>query len=80
MYFCYFFVSKSTSNLVFIFDSMTLCIYLCLNYYFSDGPEFRSRPKSVEADKYEKVMLSCDVDGNPVPHITWIHIPSNRVS
>jgi len=47
---------------------------------FIDGPIFKSRPKSVEADIGTTVSLSCDVDGNPQPDIVWIHDPTDRVS
>uniref|UniRef100_A0A1B0CQR5 Protein rp20-signalp detected n=1 Tax=Lutzomyia longipalpis TaxID=7200 RepID=A0A1B0CQR5_LUTLO len=44
-----------------------------------DGPVFRTRPKSVEADIGTEVSLFCDVDGNPAPDIVWIHDPTDRV-
>lgn len=37
------------------------------------------RPKSVEADVDQKVVLTCDVDGNPPADILWIHEPLDRV-
>lgn len=40
---------------------------------------FKTLPKSVEADVDTSVSLQCDVDGNPIPDILWIHEPSDRV-
>ncbi|XP_039280825.1 irregular chiasm C-roughest protein isoform X2 [Nilaparvata lugens] len=45
----------------------------------SYGPRFRSRPRSVQAEMGATVTLSCDVDGNPPPEISWIHEDSDRV-
>ncbi|XP_050312144.1 irregular chiasm C-roughest protein-like [Anthonomus grandis grandis] len=39
----------------------------------SYGPQFRTKPRSVQADLGATVVLSCDVDGNPIPDITWYH-------
>ncbi|XP_045462512.1 irregular chiasm C-roughest protein-like isoform X1 [Harmonia axyridis] len=39
----------------------------------SYGPQFRSRPKTTQADTGSSVTLSCDVDGNPQPDIAWFH-------
>lgn len=44
-----------------------------------DGPVFKTRPKSVEADIGSSVSLACDVDGNPQPDIVWIHDQTERV-
>lgn len=44
-----------------------------------DGPQFRTKPRSVQADPGTSVTLSCDVDGNPFPDIQWIHEDSNRI-
>lgn len=38
-----------------------------------DGPRFRQKPKSVQADMGHSVLLTCDVDGNPPPEISWTH-------
>ena len=46
----------------------------------SYGPAFRMRPKSVEADIGNEVILNCDVDGNPAPQITWIFDPTEKVT
>lgn len=40
---------------------------------------FKTLPKSIEADVDTSVSLQCDVDGNPIPDILWIHEPSDRV-
>lgn len=52
-------------------------------FFFSlihiDGPAFKIRPKSVEADIDGTISLYCDVDGNPSPDILWIHEPHDRV-
>ncbi|KAJ8978266.1 hypothetical protein NQ317_003050 [Molorchus minor] len=45
----------------------------------SYGPQFRSRPRSVQADKHSSITLSCDVDGNPLPEITWYHEDKNKI-
>ncbi|KAK7580395.1 hypothetical protein V9T40_001024 [Parthenolecanium corni] len=37
------------------------------------GPKFRQKPKSVQADMGHVVLLTCDVDGNPPPEISWTH-------
>lgn len=46
----------------------------------ADGPVFRARPKSVEADIGSSVTLACDVVGNPAPEILWIHEPNDKVN
>ena len=46
----------------------------------TDGPKFRHRPATVQADQDASVTLTCDVDGNPAPEITWIHEEKDRVS
>lgn len=43
------------------------------------GPRFRTRPRSIQADLGATVTLSCDVDGNPLPDIVWIHDDSAKV-
>lgn len=40
---------------------------------------FTESPKSVEADKGDKVTLTCSADGNPL-EIVWVHDPIDRVS
>lgn len=45
----------------------------------ADGPQFRSKLRSVETDLGASVTLSCDVDGNPFPDISWIYVDSGRV-
>ncbi|RZF42205.1 hypothetical protein LSTR_LSTR004354 [Laodelphax striatellus] len=45
----------------------------------SYGPRFRTRPRSVQAEMGATVTLSCDVDGNPPPEISWIHEDTDRV-
>ncbi|XP_057658367.1 irregular chiasm C-roughest protein-like [Diorhabda carinulata] len=45
----------------------------------SYGPQFRTRPKSVQADLGSSVTLSCDVDGNPVPDISWFHEDQHKI-
>lgn len=47
---------------------------------FVDGPVFRTRPKSIEADNGAKIALVCDVVGNPPPDILWIHEPHDKVT
>ncbi|XP_066254546.1 irregular chiasm C-roughest protein [Euwallacea similis] len=39
----------------------------------SYGPQFRTKPRSVQAEVGSTVILTCDVDGNPFPDITWYH-------
>lgn len=56
-----------------------MCCNFCCLFYFADGPHFRTKPKSVQADLGSSVTLTCDVDGNPPPDITWIHEDSARV-
>lgn len=46
---------------------------------FLDGPQFRTKPHSVQADLGASVTLSCDVDGNPFPDISWFHEDNSRV-
>ncbi|XP_031627959.1 irregular chiasm C-roughest protein-like isoform X2 [Contarinia nasturtii] len=45
----------------------------------SYGPVFKSRPKSIEADHGATISLTCDVIGNPLPDILWIHEPNDKV-
>lgn len=40
---------------------------------------FKESPKSLEADKGDKVTLTCLADGNPL-EIVWVHDPIDRVS
>jgi hypothetical protein len=44
-----------------------------------DGPRFRTRPRSIQADLGTTVTLSCDVDGNPPADIEWIHDETAKV-
>lgn len=37
----------------------------------ADGPVFRARPRSIEADNGASITLTCDVVGNPPPDILW---------
>lgn len=46
---------------------------------FADAPMFKESPKSMEADKGDKVTLTCSADGNPL-EIVWVHDPIDRVS
>lgn len=45
-----------------------------------DGPVFKVRPNSIEANTGSTVTLVCDVTGNPPPDILWIHEPNEKVS
>lgn len=45
----------------------------------SDGPQFRAKPHSIQADLGASVTLSCDVDGNPFPDISWFHEDNPKV-
>ncbi len=42
-------------------------------FFFSDGPKFVKRPESVEAEANSPISLTCEVEGNPFPDISWIH-------
>ncbi|XP_026324502.1 irregular chiasm C-roughest protein-like isoform X2 [Hyposmocoma kahamanoa] len=42
-------------------------------------PSFRTRPRNKEADFGKKVTLSCDVDGQPTPEITWLYHEPGRI-
>lgn len=55
-------------------------ISICIGKLKSDGPVFRLRPKSVEADNGASITLTCDVVGNPMPDILWIHEPNDKVN
>lgn len=46
---------------------------------FPDGPVFKFRPKSIEANNGATITLTCDVVGNPLPDILWIHEPNDKV-
>lgn len=46
---------------------------------FSDGPQFRHPPVSVETQYGATEVLQCDVDGNPNPEILWIHEDSDQI-
>lgn len=57
-------------------------VHNVVNWYqnlSADGPRFRIKPYSVQADLGSTVTLMCDVDGNPPPNIVWIHEDSGRV-
>ena len=58
---------------------MCLCVFFSLSFHFPDGPQFRQRPQSIEADIGSVVSLTCEVDGNPMPDIVWIQHPIDRV-
>ncbi|XP_030767335.1 irregular chiasm C-roughest protein-like [Sitophilus oryzae] len=45
----------------------------------SYGPQFRTKPRSMQADLDSTVTLTCDVDGNPFPDITWYHEDKKKV-
>lgn len=45
---------------------------------FTDGPQFRHQPISVETQYGATEILQCDVDGNPTPEIRWYHEDSER--
>ncbi|KAK1131315.1 hypothetical protein K0M31_017602 [Melipona bicolor] len=48
------------------------------NEIFTDGPQFRHQPVSVETQYGATEILQCDVDGNPTPEIRWYHEDSER--
>lgn len=48
-------------------------------FIVADGPAFKTRPKSIEADNGSTIVLTCDVTGNPAPNILWIHEPNDKV-
>lgn len=48
------------------------------NENFTDGPQFRHQPISVETQYGATEILQCDVDGNPTPEIRWYHEDSER--
>ncbi|ENN81761.1 hypothetical protein YQE_01854, partial [Dendroctonus ponderosae] len=39
----------------------------------SYGPQFRTKPRSIQTELGSNVVLTCDVDGNPFPNIIWYH-------
>ncbi|VEN37949.1 unnamed protein product [Callosobruchus maculatus] len=45
----------------------------------SYGPQFRNRPRNVQADHGSSVTLTCDVDGNPFPDVSWHHENSKKI-
>ncbi|KYB28679.1 irregular chiasm C-roughest protein isoform X2 [Tribolium castaneum] len=45
----------------------------------SYGPQFRTKPRSVQADLGTSVTLTCDVDGNPLPEISWFDEKHKRI-
>jgi hypothetical protein len=47
---------------------------------FSDGPRFKDRPKSVQAESGTQVTLNCDVDSNPPASIKWLQGEAKKVS
>lgn len=54
-------------------------LLLITNWLLTDGPQFKTKPHSVQADLGASVTLSCDVDGNPLPDVTWFHEDNTRV-
>lgn len=44
-----------------------------------DGPQFKTKPRSVQADLGTSVTLSCDVDGNPFPEVSWYDEKHKRI-
>nr|CAI5836053.1 unnamed protein product [Callosobruchus analis] len=45
----------------------------------SYGPQFRNRPRNVQADHGSSVTMTCDVDGNPFPDVSWHHENSKKI-
>lgn len=48
-------------------------LFIFLYFHISDGPRFTRKPQSVEEEMNMQVNLTCEVDGNPMPEISWIH-------
>ena len=48
--------------------------------FYTDKPVFKSEPVSADAEEGKSVSLSCDIDGNPKPQITWTHDDSKKVN
>ncbi|XP_050530671.1 irregular chiasm C-roughest protein [Daktulosphaira vitifoliae] len=42
-------------------------------------PQFRVRPRNVQAEAGNAVTLTCDVDSNPAADIVWTHEKTNKV-
>lgn len=62
-----------------LFQTIKITKKTLITKCFTDGPRFRIKPYSVQADLGSAVTLMCDVDGNPTPNIVWIHEDSGRV-
>ncbi|CAH1984755.1 unnamed protein product [Acanthoscelides obtectus] len=45
----------------------------------SYGPQFRNRPRNIQADHGSSVTMTCDVDGNPFPDVSWYHENSKKI-
>lgn len=54
---------------------MHVCIFL-----LADKPQFKSRPRNVQADNGNHVSIMCDVDSNPPASIEWSFEKTKKVS
>lgn len=51
-----------------------------LYFLHTDKPQFKNRPKNVQADNGSYVTIMCEVDSNPPPTIEWTFEKTKRVS
>ncbi|RZC39155.1 irregular chiasm C-roughest protein, partial [Asbolus verrucosus] len=43
------------------------------------GPQFRTKPRSIQVDLGSSVTLICNVDGNPFPDVSWYDEKHKRI-
>lgn len=53
---------------------------LCTLFLCVDKPHFKTRPRNVQGEIGQNIMLLCEVDSNPPATIEWTHEKTNKVS
>lgn len=54
--------------------------YIHFFHLFTDKPQFKNRPRNVQADSGSHVSIMCDVDSNPPASIEWTFERTKKAS
>lgn len=49
-------------------------------HLFTDKPQFKNRPRNIQADSGSHVSIMCDVDSNPPASIEWTFERTKKAS